>query len=425
MPMVTQDLLGQSGQPPPTLCGRGPGGGAASGARGAPSSRGASPASRGACRPREPRRPWDEGPAQWRPPPSAAVCWFPFVARVQLEGAAQARACSLFLAAPPCEQGRCAQAGPQGAASRISVRGAGFSASQPCGPESARLSRTCPGHFTRLTWPMALAGPRPATHGAGGRPSGLLAAGCWGMGPHGGRDRASHGGTDEFPRHLRPAARRQALSHVCSRCGRRARRAASAPRPLAAPASDGETVAAQSRERFRGPPTPSWPCLGASARWSPAGSRTADLTLHLHRRLSMSGVPTAPQQQGHSLCHRRGKGTWDRARMAPRTPTSGVQGIGLRLWGAGRTSGRAEPRDWPQRPARLTRWPGGAGSGPSASGSCPRPPPRFSPLAEPPRPSVLGGAEMHTRLPLWGAAQEGPRGPAPSPARSRRRWPCA
>lgn len=219
MPMVTQDLLGQSGQPPPTLCGRGPGGGAASGARGAPSSRGASPASRGACRPREPRRPWDEGPAQWRPPPSAAVCWFPFVARVQLEGAAQARACSLFLAAPPCEQGRCAQAGPQGAASRISVRGAGFSASQPCGPESARLSRTCPGHFTRLTWPMALAGPRPATHGAGGRPSGQLAAGCWGMGPHGGRDRASHGGTDEFPRHLRPAARRQALSHVCSRCG--------------------------------------------------------------------------------------------------------------------------------------------------------------------------------------------------------------
>lgn len=224
MPTVTQDLLGRSGQPPPTLCGRGPGGGAASGARGAPSSRGASPASRGACRPREPRRPWDEGPAQWRPPPSAAVCWFPFVARVQLEGAAQARACSLFLAAPPCEQGRCAQAGPQGAASRISVRGAGFSASQPCGPESARLSRTCPGHFTRLTWPMALAGPRPATHGAGGRPSGQLAAGCWGMGPHGGRDRASHGGTDEFPRHLRPAARRQALSHVCSRCGRRARR---------------------------------------------------------------------------------------------------------------------------------------------------------------------------------------------------------
>lgn len=129
MPTVTQDLLGRSGQPPPTLCGRGPGGGAASGARGAPSSRGASPASRGACRPREPRRPWDEGPAQWRPPPSAAVCWFPFVARVQLEGAAQARACSLFLAAPPCEQGRCAQAGPQGAASRISVRGAGFSAS--------------------------------------------------------------------------------------------------------------------------------------------------------------------------------------------------------------------------------------------------------------------------------------------------------
>lgn len=216
------------------------------------------------------------------------------------------------------------------------------------------------------------------------------------------------------------------LCHTCAPAvgaGRDA--AASAPRPLAAPASDGETVAAQSRERFRGPPTPSRPCLGASAHWSPAGSRTADLTLHLHRRLSMSGVPTAPQQQGHSLCHRRGKGTWDRARMAPRTPTSGVQGIGLRLWGAGRTSGRAEPRDWPQRPARLTRWPGGAGSGPSASGSCPRPPPRFSPLAEPPRPSVLGGAEMHTRLPLWGAAQEGPRGPAPSPARSRRRWPCA
>lgn len=182
MPTVTQDLLGQSGQPPPTLCGRGPGGGAASGARGAPSSRGASPASRGACRPREPHRPWDEGPAQWRPPPSAAVCWFPFVARVQLEGAAQARACSLFLAAPPCEQGRCAQAGPQGAASRISVRGAEFSASQPCGPESARLSCTCPGHFTRLTWPMALAGPRPPHTGPAVGPldSWPRDAGAWG-----------------------------------------------------------------------------------------------------------------------------------------------------------------------------------------------------------------------------------------------------
>lgn len=410
MPTVTQDLLGRSGQPLPTLCGRGPGGGAASGARGAPSSRGASPASRGACRPREPRRPWDEGPAQWRPPPSAAVCWFPFVARVQLEGAAQARACSLFLAAPPCEQGRCAQAGPQGAASRISVRGAGFSASQPCGPESARLSRTCPGHFTRLTWPGPLdCWPRDA--------------GAWGP-----TEDVTGPPTVALTSFLVTCARLRGvrLCHTCAPAvgaGRDA--AASAPRPLAAPASDGETVSAQSRERFRGPPTPSWPCLGASARWSPAGSRTADLTLHLHRRLSMSGVPTAPQQQGHSLCHRRGKGTWDRARMAPRTPTSGVQGIGLRLWGAGRTSGRAEPRDWPQRPARLTRWPGGAGSGPSASGSCPRPPPRFSPLAEPPRPSVLGGAEMHTRLPLWGAAREGPRGPAPSPAMSRRRWPCA
>lgn len=97
--------------------------------------------------------------------------------------------------------------------------------------------------------------------------------------------------------------------------------------------------------------------MGVPRPPAPHGKLAAPLALHLRPWLSLSAVPMH-LSSGGTLSHREGNGGAVPARP-PRTPASGVQGIRLRWWGAGRTSGRAEPPGPATAPSpSRTRWRG-------------------------------------------------------------------